>query len=881
MNQNKSITPMMKQYYEIKNKFQSEIMFFRLGDFYEMFDKDAEIASKVLNITLTNRNGIKMCGVPHHTKFIYIQRLLNQGYKVAICEQLEEKVEHAIVKRGVTEVITPGTILEDTMIGREKQNQYIFSFYYEYLDPIYNIGIAYIDISTGDFFVSDFRSQKDLSSILDDMARISFCEIVLPEKIKGNKKFLNILNEYYPNVVKTYIKEDFFHLKENKKFLLEFFDIKNLESFGFNINSELSILSASALIKYIKDIQPKKLEHIEKIYYVNKSDFLYMNIKTIKHLELIENQEGKEEHTLFRILNEEVKTILGSRLLYRWILYPILDKKILLERYSIVEFLSKNLEMVMNIQMKLKSISDLERINSRIAMKKATFRDLIQLKSSLILVNEIQEYFLTISDMDLLKFFLNEKDKILINQIIYKLSESIDENSDREYFIKEEYSKELKNLRQLYRNSENVLESIQERERKRTGITNLKIRYNQIIYYFIEVTISKSKDINLPEYYIKKQSLKNVIRYTIPDLIEYEAKILNAKNKINLLEEKIFNEILTYFQDNFQIIKKVSNKIAWIDVLSNFAIQSVRYNYTRPEIYEEGDLKIIEGRHPLVERLIGSIKYISNDLYMNKKESFIHILTGPNMSGKSTFLRQNCLIIIMAQIGCFVPATFAKIPLMDQIFTRLGARDFIAKGESTFLVEMIETAYILNSLSPKSFIIMDEVGRGTSTFDGMAIAYSILLFFSNHFKMYNYVLFSTHYQELTKITYKGVVNYQCQVLEKKRSIQFLYKICKGIAKKSYGIYVAKIAGIPEEIISNANRFLEDKENNSFQMDLFQDKRFDLNKQKQNYYDELETDFHKILFSIKSTVKNFDEILKKYKKNKMDNDTIDRDNKKKG
>lgn len=812
------LTPMMKQYYDIKSKFKDEILFFRMGDFYEMFGEDAESASKILDIALTKRNNIAMCGIPYHAKDNYLFKILKAGLKVAICDQLEDPSKaKGIVKRGVTEVITPGTLVEDKLLDQigVSSHNYILTLHFSDKDANNTeLSLAYCDISTGDFFAYEEYETNVFQAIVDQLSQIQPREILLSESKKENKKLVQLIQRYIGNIPLNFIPGYRFDPHQNENILLEQFQVSTLKGLGFD-NKALSIGTSGALIHYLKESRLQEISHLRQIRFNDKSQHLNLNETTIKSLELIQNiQDSTSHYTLFSVLNQ-CQSKMGSRLLNRWILNPLLDQESILYRQSIVDFFISDENLLDDLRESLKRIMDIERLIGRVALNKINPKDLFGLKQSLIYLKDILNQ---ISEYDLFKEEVNDLpafDKVIEN-IDTMLSDDppLDFNGE---VIKPGYHSDLDSLREIRAKGKDTILEIQENEKKKLGISNLRIKYNKVIGYFLEV--SKGNDKLIPEHYIRRQSLTNVTRYTLPELSEYETKILGAEDKIIEMEKDLFEELRIIVCDHLNQLKELCAFISKLDVLMAFAYLALRQNYIKPIVNEQKELLIKEGRHPVVEYFINSEEFIPNDLYLNNEDCRLQIVTGPNMAGKSTYLRQAALLVIMTQIGSFIPAESAKIPIIDKIFTRIGASDNLARGESTFLVEMIETAQILNSASENSLIIMDEIGRGTSTYDGLSIAWSIVEFLSQPDRRMGYTLFATHYHELTALAKeKGIKNYQVLVREWGDEIIFLHKVKEGSGNKSYGIQVARLAGIPDEVIKRSKEILSDLENRNFEVE---------------------------------------------------------------
>ncbi len=807
------LTPMMKQYLEIKKKYSDAILFFRLGDFYEMFGDDAKIASKILQIALTTRSAgenrkikIPMCGVPFHAANSYILKLINSGHKVAICEQVEDpKLAKSIVKREIVKIVTPGTLIDETALEK-KENNFLLSLVIN--DII--AGIAFIDVSTGEFYVKEINFKKDIDILIDEIEKIKPSEILLPEILKNDSKFNNLfikrLQKIYINFYDD-LKFDYDFAYEKIK---EHFNINSLDC--FNLEGKNSVISAvGSILNYLYDTQKTVLYHINRIVFYSDKDILQIDAVSLKNLEIIEPIiKGVNPGSLYDVL-DYTSTAMGGRKLKKWLQMPLANIEKIKERQEIIQFFIDFSDIRESIKELLNDISDIERIAGKLGSENINARDLIALKKSIEITIKLQDKIDTSDNKTLKeKFKLINNNLVLIKDLIEKSIIDDPPLTIKEGgIIKSEFDEELKKLKDITQNGKRWIETLQERERQRTKISSLKVGYTSVFGYYIEVSKANLK--NVPDDYIRKQTLVNAERFITPELKEYENTILNSQEKIKNLEYEIFckirNDIIKYVND----LQEVSQKIAEIDCLVSLSISAINNNYIKPEINDSSEIIIKEGRHPIVEKALGYNEFIANDTYLDSDENRIMIITGPNMAGKSTYMRQVALIVVMAQIGSFVPVEEAKIGIVDKIFTRVGASDFLSRGQSTFMVEMIETANILNNATDKSLILLDEVGRGTSTFDGISIAWAVTEYIHNNLK--SKTLFATHYYELTEIAdyLKGVKNYNIQVKEIGDKIIFLRKIIKGSTDRSYGIHVAHLAGLPEIIIENARKILRNLE----------------------------------------------------------------------
>ena len=795
-----STTPLMRQYNELKAQHTDTILLFRVGDFYETFGEDAIETSKILNITLTKRGGgddNPLAGFPHHAIDTYLPKFLREGKKVAICEQLEDpKSVKGLVKRGVVEIATPAlTFCEQSMQGN--RNNFLAAIHYT--NSV--IGSAFLDLSTGDFFVSE-GSLQDVDKIIRSFA---------PSEIIVQKKYLRNLEASNFNIksVKTYedwvFTKDFAHETLNSQF-----DTLSLKGFGVE-KMENSVIAAGAIMNYLKETMHNELNHICSIKKIDNSNYMWLDGFTIKNLELIYAHNGT---SLFDILNC-CSTHMGSRLLQRWIVLPLIDKSQIDWRLNIVESFFEDNNLRENTATSLSCIGDLERLVSKLAMMKVQPNELLALK------NVLKEILSIKNDLSASSYsHIQELSQRLIicddlNELLEKyISPTAPNNISKGGAIASGVDEELDYYRRINTDAKQLINDILKREIENTGITSLKINYNNVFGYYIEVTnVHKDK---VPETWIRKQTLANAERYITEELKDLEVKILNATEFVSKKEYAIYYELLEQLKKWIEPLQKNANILSQIDCLLSFAIVARHNKYTKPQITEDFTLNITEGRHPVIEKTlpIGS-QYISNDIYLDKENSQIGIITGPNMSGKSAYLRQTALIVLMAQIGCFVPAQTAQIGIVDKIFTRVGASDNLSAGESTFMVEMNETACILNNLSERSLVLLDEIGRGTSTYDGVSIAWAIGEYLHEN-KPSPKTLFATHYHELTALAdkFKRVKNLHVKVKEQGKKVIFLRKISEGSSQKSFGIHVARLAGMPKEVLKTSETMLELLENSS-------------------------------------------------------------------
>jgi DNA mismatch repair protein MutS len=787
----------MKQYQAVKTSYPDAIVFFRLGDFYEMFGQDAVIASKVLQITLTSRDKSKkdpmpMCGIPHFTHESYTAKLVRAGYKVAICEQVEDpKESKGIVKREVVKVVTPGTFLPDD----PKENNFIISFFQK--ENIF--GIATADITTGEFLIYETHT-----SLEDEIIRFHPKEVLYPQSFKNNSSVIDKLGDFYL----TGYDDWYFDYIEAYRKLLNYFKVASLDGYGCE-GMIVGISAAGALLNYLEENQKGTLS-FKKIRVLRLESSMLLDAATLRNLEISRNMNSDGiEGSLLWVL-DQTETPMGGRLLRTWLLNPLIESEQIVRRQDAVGVLMSDPDSLVKIQKSLEGIYDIERLASRVDSGAASARDLLALKNSLDVLPEVK-VLLEPYDNEMIRSI--EKRIELMPGIHQLIEASIADDPPlalREGgLIKKGYHPEIDELREISSSGRDVIASLQARERERTGISSLKVGYNRVFGYYIEATRANLDQV--PEDYIRKQTLVNAERFITPELKEYEAKILGADERLKNLEYDIFTEIRDTIAVETGKLQNTAQAVAELDALRSFAFIARRYNYERPLVDDGMLIQIAEGRHPVIERLTSGEKFIPNDALLDSGANNISIITGPNMAGKSTYMRQVALIVLMAQIGSFVPAREARIGIVDRIFTRIGASDVITKGQSTFMVEMIETANILNNATERSLILLDEVGRGTSTFDGISIAWAVVEYISRAVKART--LFATHYHELTELslTLKGIRNLNVAVKEWGDEIIFLRRIEEGAADKSYGIQVARLAGLPDETILRAKEILSNLE----------------------------------------------------------------------
>ena len=795
-------TPLMQQYKKIKEEYKNEILMFRLGDFYEMFFEDAKTASKELGLTLTKRNrekgqDVPLAGVPYHSVASYIAKLVEKGYSVAICDQVEDpKSATGIVKREVTRVITPGTIIDVDFLDKNNNN-YIACIKINTTENI--AAIAYADITTGEFSVFEIKGKNFFEKALAEMNKIQASEILLDEKTYS--EYIEIFKEKisFSGVKFTEVS----NVKKAENFITSYFNIMSVEVFSLK-SKDLAISTSANLLHYIDELQKGNDLPFSKIEYKNIDNIMELNISTQNNLNLVPKRNEETRGTLLGVLDNCITSV-GSRELKKIIKNPFLNVEKIKQRQFYVDYFYNDVLLRESIREYLKDIYDIERIAGKIIYGTENGKDLLSLKDS---IRKSLEIYRLLKEHQEIKDILDIDVKILLD-IYNKIELIIDAEapfSVREGgIIKDGYNSELDELRKISKLGKDFILEIEQRERERTGIKGLKIKYNKVFGYFIEVT--KANEHLVPEDYIRKQTLVNSERYIVPDLKEYEEKVITAKSKIEALEYELFKQLTSEIKEHIDSLYKLANRIANLDIVSNFAHIATKNSYVKPEMNEGEILEIKGGRHPIVENLIPSGTYVKNDIILDDKNNLI-ILTGPNMSGKSTYMKQVALNIIMAHIGSYVAADYAKIPIVDKIFTRVGASDDLLTGQSTFMLEMTEVASILNSATKKSFVVLDEIGRGTSTYDGISIATAITEYIHNIIGAKT--IFATHYHELTELEkeLERAINFRVEVKEDGKNVVFLREIVKGGADKSYGIEVARLSGVPKEVLNRSRKILK-------------------------------------------------------------------------
>lgn len=800
MTEKNSTTPMMEQYHRIKKSHQDSLLFFRLGDFYEMFYEDAKIASSILEIALTSRQKVPMCGIPYHSADSYISKLLRSGYKIAVCEQVEDASQaKGVVKRDIVRILTPGTAVE-VELGEEKESNYIASLYLE--DDSW--GMALVDLAAGEMKTvqKDAQGRRVLS---DELFKFSPREIIFPESLQGSIEKIFSQNEL-TSMMKTPQEDWIFDYAQAKNLILNQFKVKSLAGFDLE-DKHKAVSAAGALLYYLKKMRKSSLSLIHSLSHVQAANHMILDSICIKNLELVKNlRDGKLKGSLLDIIDFTV-TPMGGRKLRSWLLHPLLDSTEINKRLDCVEeFLQQTIER-QELRKVLDEVQDLERITGKISLSVAHPRDLISLKKSLTPLPQIRSLLKSFSSSMIQE--INENwdnaqdiveliDQAIVEEPAFLLTEG--------GIVKNGYSKKLDELREISRSGKTFIASLEKKEKERTRISSIKIGYNKVFGYYIEVT--KPNLNRVPQDYIRKQTLANSERFITPELKEYEEKVLNAEERIKGLEHELFLEIRRKVAEEAPRLQKIASFVAALDVVSSLAELASQHSYSRPTVNDSEKIDVKGGRHPVIE-VTNEEPFIPNDSYMDREKDQILIVTGPNMGGKSTYLRQVALICILAQMGSFVPADKAEVGIVDRIFTRIGAMDFLTVGQSTFMVEMVEAASILNNATCRSLILLDEIGRGTSTFDGLSIAWAVAEYLHQKEEVRAKTLFATHYHELTELalTLERIKNYHVAVKEKKDDILFLRKIVPGPSDQSYGIHVAKYAGVPPLVIKRAREVL--------------------------------------------------------------------------
>ena len=796
------LTPMMQQYQAVKNAHPDQILFFRLGDFYEMFMDDALLVSKELELTLTKRStagdGIPMCGVPYHSAEPYINKLVNRGYKVAICEQIGDPKAKGLTKREVIKIVTPGTVMSEAALSGSKNN-YITLIYEENQQIV----LAGADITTGECFYGLYDGADRCQLLLDELYRLMMPELLLVKPFSFENKLRDFLALRMPNCLVNEMDSVSAHVDDR---IIQHFNAQNRPE------NEQVKKAVATLLDYAHDTVKTDLSHLNRLTYLDSSKALFIDTYTLRNLEITRNlRDGGKKDTLYDVL-DFTRTAMGSRLLRKWLEYPLLSKRRINARLDAVENLVNEFFVRGSLREIMKDIYDFERLLTRMEIGSANARDMNALKSSLRVLPSVKKQLAKLSAPLLQKI---DSKVLLYNDLVELIDKAIVDNpgfSIREGgFIKDGYNSELDEYRNIARNSKRLLQQMEEDEKEKTGIKSLKIGYNKVFGYYLEVRHSSTEKV--PDYYIRKQTLANAERYITSELKEFETKILGAQEKIVQIEYNLFTQIREALKEKISSIQDTAHEIAILDVLVSLAQAGAEYNYIRPQLVSGGIIDIKDGRHPLVERILERDLFVPNDTHLDNRQNEIMIITGPNMAGKSTYMRQTALLTLMAQIGSFIPAREAKICPVDKIFTRIGASDDLVSGQSTFMVEMNEVAHILKYATKDSLVILDEIGRGTSTYDGMSIARAVIEHIRDNIGAKT--LFATHYHELTDLEdTQHVKNYCIAVKEKGTDVTFLRRIIPGSADKSYGIHVAKLAGLPQNVVERAEHILADLEHHA-------------------------------------------------------------------
>lgn len=814
MDKKKTLTPMMRQYIEIKENNPSCILFFRLGDFYEMFFEDAELVSKELQLTLTARmsgNGEKapMCGVPYHAADVYIARLVKKGYKIAICEQMQtpEESNGKLVEREIVRVITPGTVLDEKIL-RAGSSNYILSITQNNNNTF---GLAYSDISTGELSVLEVYSTSDLEN---EVVTINPVEIIMPTALKEVSGVVEAASGFYI----SYLDTDYYKQSNINEAIFSQFGIKSL--LGIGISEDAAYVNAlGALLIYIRRTQRSSLGHIVEVHQETPSNYMSLDKSTMRSLELLEPlYEADGNYSLVDIL-DKTKTSMGARLLRSWLKRPLKNLQNITKRHDAIEKFVEHKEEIKLIRKAFGNIYDFKRICGRIGAGRANARDLISMKLSLMRIPELKSLLSNVNTQG------DKKASALLNELYDRIDDFEDVSSLIENalvdeppititegeIIKDGFDEELDSMKRAIADGKAWIAGLENTERERTGIKALKVGYNKVFGYYLEVR-NASKDL-VPDEYIRKQTLVNAERYITPKLKEVEAEVLGAQNKINKREYDCFQNIRDRISERILELMHTADAIAEVDVLAGLAKVAIDNGYTKPNMHDDKDIEVVQGRHPVVEAVMEYNQFTGNNFSIDADEKSLLLITGPNMAGKSTYMRQNALIVLMSQIGSFIPAESANIGIVDRIFTRIGAGDNLARGQSTFFLEMSELAYILKNATDKSFVILDEIGRGTSTYDGLSIAYALCKFLLQGDNPKVRTLFATHYHELSELegVLPGLLNLTIAVFEKNGKVIFSHKIKKGSAEKSYGVDVAKLAGVPDELLRSAKQKLKELE----------------------------------------------------------------------
>lgn len=805
-------SPMMQHYLETKKQYKDCVLFYRLGDFYEMFFEDAEIVSRELELTLTGKDcgqekRAPMSGIPYHAADSYIAKLIEKGYKVAICEQVEDpKQAKGIVKREVIRVVTPGTVIESNLL-EEKKNNYIMAIYKSGL----YFGISVCDISTGEFLATQIVEHNNFARLLDEISRYSPAEIIVSDMMFNSKTEIEKIKERFETYISKESEESFDGEYELLSGMYNIIDDKN-EKIKNLSDKKLAIYAINALLKYLEDTQKTSLDHINTIKIYNTTRYMALDINARRNLEITEKMRDKSKKGTLLWVLDKTSTSMGGRLLRRWLNDPLIDRKEINDRLDAVEELKDSIILHGDVVEALKKVYDIERLAGKISYGNANGRDMISLKNSVKQLPEIKKVLSTTGAGLLKEIYenidtLNDIYEIIEKSIVDEPPIGVKDGG----IIKIGYDPEIDKLKLATTEGKKWILELEAKEREQTGIKGLKVGFNKVFGYFIEVT--KSNLSMVPDRYVRKQTLTNCERYITEELKNLENQILGAEERVVTLEYNAFCEVRSSIEKQIQRIQKTATLVSTLDVLVSFATVAEDMNYVKPEVDNGGVIDIKEGRHPVIEKMISNSNFVPNDTYLDEEGNRLAIITGPNMAGKSTYMRQVALITLMAQVGSFVPASYAKIGVVDKIFTRVGASDDLSMGQSTFMVEMMEVATILKEATKNSLVILDEIGRGTSTYDGLSIAWAVAEFIADKEKCGAKTLFATHYHELTELENKveGVKNYSIAVKEKGEDIIFLRKIVDGGTDESYGVHVARLAGVPQVVTKKANEILQSLE----------------------------------------------------------------------
>ena len=810
------MTPMLRQYLEIKEDYPNEILFYRMGDFYEMFFEDAEVASKILGITLTSRNNkadkarIPMCGVPYHAAQSYLAKLVKAGKRVAICEQTEDPSQaKGIVKREVIRVVTPGVTTDDQLL-EDNENRYVCALSRAAGDQTVLWGFSFLDLSTGEFLAGEVSDEAAApEQVVDHLTRMRPAELLISEAQQDQiQALIEAASLHLPELCITTRPSELFDFSEASHDLIDHFKVINLDGFGCGAMQQ-GIVAAGVLLDYARETQKSDIGHIEKLMPLARDSVLLIDDASRRNLELTRTIIGNSrEGSLLSVL-DKTRTPMGGRLLQNYLLQPLQDIDSILARQECVNFFYTNPAIRQQFREYLEAIYDLERLNSRMVLGQGNGRDAVALRQSLAILPDIRSLLQQCSTSELRQISAEFDDLAELTELLdASLSDDPPVTLRDGNLIREGYSEELDELIHLLRDGKALILGLENQEREKTGIAKLKIGYNKVFGYYIEV--SNAHLDKVPEHYLRKQTLVNAERFITPELKEFESRVLTAQERRLELEYQLFVEIRTTLADNSSRVLQTAQFLARIDVYTNLAEIARLYHYTRPELTSDGTIQISDGRHPVIERSMASGKFVPNDICLDQSANQVLVITGPNMAGKSTILRQTALIVLLAQMGSFVPAEKSVISVVDRIFTRVGAMDDLRRGQSTFMVEMNETANILNNATPKSLVILDEIGRGTSTYDGLSIAWAVAEALVNKQDQGVKTLFATHYHELTELakTHDRVQNFSVADKEWNDTIIFLYKLIKGGTSRSYGIQVAALAGVPDDVVERAQEILK-------------------------------------------------------------------------